>query len=70
MYVINEISKHQTDISIIKGDTFRELIRISDEARLTYVPEAADKIIFYVYNKYTDEKPLFEKEIPYNSMVL
>lgn len=70
MYIVNEVDNHETNITIIKGDTFKELIRISDDARLTYVPEAADKIMFAVYNKYTDETPLFEKEIPYDTMVL
>lgn len=70
MYTVKEIDNNQTDIQIVRGNTFREQVRISNDARLAYVPEVADEIIFLVYNKYTDEKPLFEKHIPYDTMVL
>lgn len=69
-YTIKQINNNQTDISVIKGNTFRQKIRIQNDERLNYVPYPGDKITFVVKNKYTDENPLFEKRIPYDTLIL
>ena len=70
MYSINKVNNNKVDIQIVKGNTFREQIAIKNDARLSYVPCAGDDIIFSVFNKYTDANPIFEKKIPYDTLVL
>ena len=70
MYTVNILSDNKIDIEIIKGNTFREQIRIINDARLGYVPSAGDEVLFQVFNKYSDDEPLFEKRIPYDTLVL
>lgn len=70
MYTVNVVNNNQIDITIVKGNTFREQIRILNDARLSYVPCAGDEILFQVFNKYSDSAPLFEKKIPYDTLVL
>ena len=70
MYSLDVVNNNNINIRIIKGNTFREKVRIINDARLGYVPCAGDEVIFSVFNRYTDETPLFEKKIPYDTMVL
>ena len=70
MFKIDTLSNNRVDIQVVKGNTFRKQIVIRDDARLAYIPCAADQIIFQVFNKYTDTTPVFEKLIPYDTMIL
>lgn len=70
MYTINKINNNEIDIQVVKGNTFREQIQILNDARLGYIPCPGDEIFFQVYNKYIDDTPIFEKKIPYDTLIL
>ena len=70
MFKITNIDNNHTNIEIVKGNTFRQRIRIINDERLNYIPSAGDQIMFVVKSKYSDDKSLFEKQIPYDSMML
>lgn len=70
MYSVNQINDNKADIRIVKGDTFRKDIMIINDDKLKYIPGVGDKIVFCVFNRYTDSTPIFEKEIRYDELIL
>ncbi len=70
MQIIDYINNNKVDMSVIKGNTFRVQVKITNDARLSYIPCAGDVIMFSVFNKYTDVSPIYEKKIPYDTLLL
>ena len=70
MYTVDKINDNEINIQVIKGNTFRQQFQILNDARLGYIPCPGDDIMFYVFNKYTDETPIYSKKIPYNTLLL
>ena len=70
MFQVDTISKNKTDISVVKGNTFRKNIKIRNDERLLFIPAVNDNIVFKVKRRYEDADPLFTKKIPYNTLLL
>lgn len=65
---VDKINRRNTDITIVKGDTFIQVIKIYTDDLLLYIPDEGDNVTFNIYKRYTDAEPLFEREIT-NTMV-
>ena len=69
-FSVNKIQEDKSDLKIVRGDTFVYPFIIKNSLELKYIPNPSDTIMFYVYNKFTDTKPLFEKKIPYDNLYI
>lgn len=69
-YNVSALESGKADIKIVRGDTFVYPFNIYTESKLKYVPNAGDTITLQVFNKFTDTKPIYEKNIPYKSLFI
>ncbi len=59
-----------TTITLTRGDTFEAQISITQEDGSPYIPKDGDTVRFAMKSSYTDETPLFVKDIPVSTMIL
>lgn len=67
-YVVNKIKEGKADIKVVRGDTFKQEIKIYTEDILLYIPAEQDIVTFCIWNKFTDEEPLYTQELNHEDM--
>ena len=57
-------------ITMVRGDTARISVSITDAEGAEYIPVEGDTLRFAVKKKYTDETVVIEKQIDINALIL
>lgn len=57
-------------ITMTRGDTLRQYIRMVDVLGNEYLPSPTDRIIFSVKRRYSDDECVIQKEVPINTQIL